>query len=211
MNLNKRFALVILFSLVCGFLSGCTAGPRYDVILRGGTIYDGSGDKPYVGDVAIDGDMIAALGDIGDASATIEIDVAGLAVAPGFVNMMSWANESLIEDGRSQSDIRQGVTLEIMGEGDSMGPLNDAMKAEMVSRQSDIRYDIEWTTLAEYLEFLERRGISPNVASFIGSATPRPLCDRTRGSRAHDRGTRPDAGSWFDSRWKTAHWVSPHP
>ena len=136
-------------------------------------IYDGSGGQPYVGDVAFDGDVIAALGDIGQATASTEIDVQGLAVAPGFVNMMSWANESLIEDGHSQSDIRQGVTLEIMGEGESMGPLNDVMKAEMVRLQSDIHYDIEWTTLAEYLEYLERRGISPNVASFIGAATPR--------------------------------------
>jgi len=94
-------------------------------------------------------------------------------VAPGFVNMMSWADESLIEDGRSQSDIRQGVTLEIMGEGESMGPLNDAMKAEMIRLQTDIRYDIEWTTLAEYLEYLELSGVSPNVASFIGTGTLR--------------------------------------
>jgi len=155
------------------FLVACSSPTSYDVILRGGTIYDGSGDTPYVGDLAFVDDKIAAIGDIGEATASIEIDVAGRAVAPGFVNMMSWANESLIEDGQSQSDIRQGVTLEIMGEGNSMGPLNGAMKAEMVSRQSDIRYDIEWTTLAEYLEFLERRGISPNVASFIGAATPR--------------------------------------
>ena len=145
----------------------------YDVILRGGTIYDGSGEKSYTGDVAISGDMIAAIGDVGDSSATLEINVAGLAVAPGFVNMMSWANESLIEDGRSQSDIRQGVTLEIMGEGSSMGPLNDKMKSELLESQSDVRYDVEWTTLAGYLEFLEQRGISPNVASFIGAATPR--------------------------------------
>jgi N-acyl-D-amino-acid deacylase len=145
----------------------------YDLILRGGKIYDGSGEAPYTGDVAFRGDLIAALGNIGEATAKTEIDAGGLAVAPGFVNMMSWANESLIEDGRSQSDIRQGVTLEIMGEGSSMGPLNDAMKAEMVSKQGDIRYDIEWTTLAEYLDYLERRGISPNVASFIGAATPR--------------------------------------
>ncbi|MCH8867043.1 MAG: D-aminoacylase [Proteobacteria bacterium] len=136
-------------------------------------IYDGSGKHAYVGDVAFNGDEIAALGDLGNATAAAEIDVEGLAVAPGFINMMSWANESLIEDGHSQSDIRQGVTLEIMGEGDSMGPLNDDMKAAMVRLQSDIRYDVEWTTLAEYLEFLERRGISPNVASFIGAATPR--------------------------------------
>jgi len=145
----------------------------YDLILRGGTIYDGSGEEPYVGDVAFNGDEIAALGDLGNATAAAEIDVEGLAVAPGFINMMSWANESLIEDGHSQSDIRQGVTLEIMGEGESMGPLNDDMKAAMVRLQSDIRYEVEWTTLAEYLEFLERRGISPNVASFIGAATPR--------------------------------------
>jgi N-acyl-D-amino-acid deacylase len=162
-------ATLILF----GLLSACTPPPSYDLILRGGTLYDGSGGKPFIGDVAIDGDSITALGDLGNAVATTEIDVSGLAVAPGFVNMMSWANESLIEDGRSQSNIRQGVTLEIMGEGNSMGPLNDAMKDEMRSLQSDIRYDIEWTTLDEYLEFLVERGVSPNVASFIGAATPR--------------------------------------
>jgi N-acyl-D-amino-acid deacylase len=163
----------IAIATVCGLLAACSPPASYDLILRGGDIYDGSGGDPFVGDVAIDGDTIVALGDIGDAKATIEIDVKGLAVAPGFVNMMSWANESLIEDGHSQSDIRQGVTLEIMGEGNSMGPLNESMKAEMADLQSDIRYDIEWTSLAEYLEFLERGGISPNVASFIGAATPR--------------------------------------
>ena len=163
----------IAIATVCGLLAACSPPASYDLILRGGDIYDGSGGDPFVGDVAIDGDTIVALGDIGDAKATIEIDVKGLAVAPGFVNMMSWANESLIEDGHSQSDIRQGVTLEIMGEGNSMGPLNASMKAEMADLQSDIRYDIEWTSLAEYLEFLERGGISPNVASFIGAATPR--------------------------------------
>lgn len=159
--------------VLVGLLSACTPPAKYDLILRGGTIYDGSGEQPYAGDVAIEGDAIAALGDLGNATAEAEIDVTGLAVAPGFINMMCWANESLIEDGRSQSDIRQGVTLEVMGEGHSMGPLSDMMKAEMLRRQSDIKYDIEWTTLAEYLEFLERRGISPNVASFIGAATPR--------------------------------------
>lgn len=158
---------------VCLFLSACAPPPSYDVILRGGTIYDGSADEPYTGDVAIDGDVIAAIGDVGRATATAEINADGLAVAPGFVNMLSWANESLLEDGRSQSDIRQGVTLEVMGEGNSMGPLNDTMKAEMRELQGDIRYDIEWTTLAEYLEHIERRGTSPNVASFIGAATPR--------------------------------------
>ncbi|MCH7831045.1 MAG: D-aminoacylase [Proteobacteria bacterium] len=161
------------FAALAVAISACAPPTSYDLVLRGGTIYDGSGAPPYVGDVAVNGDKIAALGDLGNATALSDIDVGGLAVAPGFVNMMSWANESLIEDGRSQSDIRQGVTLEIMGEGSSMGPLNDAMKAEMRRQQGDIRYDIEWTTLAEYLEFLERRGISPNVASFIGAATPR--------------------------------------
>jgi len=162
-------AALILF----GLLSACTPPQSHDLILRGGTIYDGSGGEPVVGDVAIDGDTIAALGDLGNAVATTDIDASGLAVAPGFINMMSWANESLIQDGRSQSNIRQGVTLEVMGEGSSMGPLNDAMKAEMVKLQSDIRYDIDWTTLDEYLEFLVDKGISPNVASFIGAATPR--------------------------------------
>ncbi|MCP5093649.1 MAG: D-aminoacylase [Gammaproteobacteria bacterium] len=169
----KCIGLATLAALACSFLAACSSPTPYDVILRGGTIYDGSGDQPYVGDVAILGDMIAAVGDIADATAPLDVDASGLAVAPGFVNMMSWANESLIEDGRSQSNIRQGVTLEIMGEGESMGPLNAAMKAEMVGLQTDIRYDIEWTTLAEYLEYLEQRGVSPNVASFIGSATPR--------------------------------------
>jgi N-acyl-D-amino-acid deacylase len=171
LRIERRLAVIALIAIVG--LSACTPPPSHDLILRGGTVYDGSGTAPYVGDVAIDGDTIVALGDIGKATAEVEIDVAGLAVAPGFVNMMSWANESLIEDGRSQSDIRQGVTLEIMGEGSSMGPLNDAMKEQMRSRQSEIRYDVEWTTLAGYLEYLERRGISPNVASFIGAATPR--------------------------------------
>jgi len=174
MKQTHRIGRLAVTTLVFyGFLSACTPPATYDLILRGGTIYDGSGEPSYVGDVALNGDVIAALGDLGNATARTEIGVQGLAVAPGFVNMMSWANESLIEDGRSQSDIRQGVTLEIMGEGSSMGPLNDEMKAEFARRQSDIHYDVEWTTLAEYLEFLERRGISPNVASFIGAATPR--------------------------------------
>ena len=162
-----------LVFLAVGLLSACAAPVQYDVILRNGTIYDGSGSPPYVGDLAINGDQIAAIGDLGRAEGRTEIDATGLAVAPGFINMMCWANESLIEDGRSQSDIRQGVTLEILGEGDSMGPLNQAMKDEMVRRQGDITYDVEWTTLDEYLQYLEDRGVSPNVASFIGSATPR--------------------------------------
>ena len=165
--------LVGLVFVAVGLISACAAPVHYDVILRNGTIYDGSGSTPYVGDLAINGDQIAAIGDLGRAEGQIVIDATGLAVAPGFINMMCWANESLIEDGRSQSDIRQGVTLEILGEGDSMGPLNQDMKDEMVRRQGDITYDVEWTTLDEYLQFLEDRGVAPNVASFIGSATPR--------------------------------------
>ena len=126
MKLTSRLSLLAVTTLVIlGSLSACTKPTSYDLILRGGTIYDGSGDKPYVGDLALNGDTIAALGNLGNATAKTEVDVQALAVAPGFVNMMSWANESLIEDGKSQSDIRQGVTLEIMGEGSSMGPLND--------------------------------------------------------------------------------------
>jgi len=174
MNLLLRIGrLAASVAVVLGFIAACSAADSYDVILRGGTIYDGSGGKPYIGDVALKGDTIAALGDLGDADAPMVIGVEGLAVAPGFINMLSWANESLIEDGRSQSDIRQGVTLEVMGEGASMGPLSDSMKAELLAQQSDVVYDIEWTTLGEYLEFLERRGISTNVASFIGAETPR--------------------------------------
>jgi len=171
-KLNRATPLILILATCC-WLTAHSAPESYDVILRGGTIYNGSGETPYTGDVAIRGDRIAALGDIGESSAALEINVAGMAVAPGFVNMMSWANESLIEDGKSQSNIRQGVTLEIMGEGSSMGPLNERMKQEMLDSQADIRYEIEWNTLAEYLEFLERRGVSPNVASFIGAATPR--------------------------------------
>ena len=144
----------------------------YDVVIRSGRIYDGSGGQSYVADVGIEGDRIAAIGKL-DADAALVIDAQGLAVAPGFINMLSWANESLIQDGRSQSDIRQGVTLEILGEGNSMGPLNAAMKRDMREAQGDIKFDIEWTTLGEYLEYLERRGVSTNVASFVGAATVR--------------------------------------
>ncbi len=145
----------------------------HDVVIRNGTIFDGSGSAPFVGDVAIEGDVIVGIGKLDNARGEIQIDALGLAVAPGFINMLSWATESLIADGRSQSDIRQGVTLEVMGEGWSMGPLNDAMKQEMLELQDDIKYEIEWTTLGEYLEYLVRRGVSCNVASFVGTATAR--------------------------------------
>lgn len=144
-----------------------------DVVIRNGTIHDGSGSDPFVGDVAVSGDVIAAVGSLPGVRGRLEIDAAGLAVAPGFINMLSWATESLIQDGRSQSDIRQGVTLEVMGEGTSMGPLSDKMKRDAVEQQGDVRYGIEWTTLGEYLEYLVRRGVSTNVASFVGATTVR--------------------------------------
>ena len=166
----KRVLALLLAALLTG---GATPDPTYDVVIRGGTIYDGGGGAPFTGDVAIEGDRIAAVAPRIEARGDREIDARGLAVAPGFINMLSWANESLIQDGRSQSDIRQGVTLEVMGEGWSMGPLNDEMRRRALARQSDIRYPIAWTTLGEYLEHLERRGIAPNVASFVGAATVR--------------------------------------
>lgn len=152
-------------------------GARYSVIIRGGTIYDGSGRAPFVGDVAIDNDRIAVVGTLDDSAQLakdgLAIDATGMAVAPGFINMLSWAGVSLIEDGRGLSDIRQGVTLEVMGEGTSSGPLNDEMKRYQLARQGDIRFDIEWTTLGQYLEYLEKRGVAPNVASFVGATTVR--------------------------------------
>ena len=144
----------------------------YDVIIKSGRIYDGSGGPAYAADIAIEGDSIAAIGQL-DTDADLVIDVEGLAVAPGFINMLSWANDTLIEDGRSQSDIRQGVTLEVMGEAFSMGPLNGMMKKDMLESQGDIKFSIRWTTLGEYLEYLERKGISTNVTSFVGASTVR--------------------------------------
>lgn len=165
--------LALLLS-IGGCATGTTARPdRYDVVIRGGTVYDGTGTPGVVADVAIEGDTIAAIGTLPPASGTREVNAAGMAVAPGFINMLSWANVSLIHDGRSQGGIRQGVTLEVMGEGSSMGPLTDSMRAEAIARQQDIKYDIPWTTLGEYLEFLERKGIATNVASFIGAGTVR--------------------------------------
>lgn len=154
-------------------LSACASQTRYDIVIRNGTLYDGSGGAPVRGDVAINGDSIVAVGDIGSATGSTEIDAAGLAVAPGFINMLSWADTRLIADGRSQSDIRQGVTLEVFGEGTSGGPLTAAMKAEILEQQGDIKYAIEWTTLAEFLDYLVTKGVSPNVASFVGATTVR--------------------------------------
>ena len=144
----------------------------HDVVIRGGSILDGSGRPGFIGDVAIDGDRITAVGRV-EGRGTREIDARDIVVAPGFINMLSWATDSLFADGRSQSDIRQGVTLEVFGEGWSLGPLNDRMKKERLEQQSDIRYDITWTTLAEALHHLVARGISTNIASFVGATTIR--------------------------------------
>jgi len=145
----------------------------YDVLIRNGRIIDGSGNPWVSGDVAIRGDRIVGIGDFNAAKAKTAIDATGLAVAPGFINMLSWSTESLIHDGRSQSEIRQGVTTEIMGEGESMGPVNDRVREHMIRQQIDIKYDIKWNSLAEYLQYLEKRGVSCNVASFIGATTVR--------------------------------------
>ncbi|MCA1602790.1 MAG: D-aminoacylase [Acidobacteria bacterium] len=145
----------------------------FEVIIKGGTVYDGTGGTPRRADVGIRGDRIVAIGDLKTAQAKTIIDARGMAVAPGFINMLSWSTESLIVDGRSQGEVRQGVTTQIMGEGWSMGPLNERMKKQVVAEQGDIKYDVEWTTLAEYLKYLERRGVSQNVASFVGATTVR--------------------------------------
>ena len=164
----------MLSSLLAAETSGSPQNPPdFDVIIRGGTVYDGTGAEPKNVDVAIRGDRIAEIGDLKTAKVKTVVDASGLAVAPGFINMLSWSNESLIQDGRSQSEIRQGVTTEIMGEGESMGPVNDRVREHMLREQSDIKYEIKWNTLAEYLRYLETRGVSCNVASFIGATTIR--------------------------------------
>lgn len=166
----KRF----LFPLAMLMIAGCNPPAQpFDVIIRAGAIYDGTGADPAYADLGIRADTISFIGDLSSANGVLEIDATGKAVAPGFINMLSWAPVTLIEDGRSQSDIRQGVTLEIFGEGESMGPLNETMKTEMRESQGDIKYDVSWTTLGEYLQYMEDRGVSPNIASFVGATTVR--------------------------------------
>jgi N-acyl-D-amino-acid deacylase len=165
----KRTMTLVVLALLCAC---ATSRPAYDVVIRNGLLYDGSGVDPTPGDVAIRGDRIAAVGKV-DGHGRTEIDAHGMAVAPGFINIMSHAEESLIADGRAMADVKQGVTLEIFGEGESPGPLTPAMKKEALEAQGDIKYPIDWTTLDEYLRSLVRRGVSPNVASFLGAANPR--------------------------------------
>jgi N-acyl-D-amino-acid deacylase len=165
-TIRTIFLLLVIFW-------GCSAPQKYDVLIKNGQIFDGSGSASFTGDIGINADTIAKIGNLKNERARLEIDAKGLDVAPGFINMLSWANESLIADGRSQSDIRQGVTLEVLGEGESMGPLSNKMKKELIRQQTDIKYDINWKSLGEYLDFLEKKGVSPNIASFVGAATLR--------------------------------------
>jgi len=172
---------MFLWQISCAAFSACAfvlsanaqSPAAYDVVIKGGTVYDGSGAKGRIADVGIRGDRIAGVGEFANAEAKSVIDAHALAVAPGFVNMLSWSTESLIKDGRAQSEIRQGVTTEVMGEGESMGPLNERMKKRIVEQQKDIKFEIKWNTLAEYLRYLETRGVSCNVASFLGATTVR--------------------------------------
>jgi N-acyl-D-amino-acid deacylase len=164
-------ALVLLAA--AALVSRSEAATRHDVVIRGGTIFDGSGGEPFPGEVAIDGDRIVYVGPPRGLKGRTEVDARGKAVAPGFINMLSWSNESLIHDGLGQSELRQGVTLQVMGEGWSMGPLNERMRELAVRRQVDVRYPVDWTTLGEYLAKLEARGVAQNVASFVGATTVR--------------------------------------
>lgn len=168
---------VAIAALAAALLRGSVANgaepATYDVLIRNGMIYDGSGGQPFSGDIGIKGDRIVYAGPSRPATAGKVVDANGLAVSPGFINMLSWATESLLVDGLGQSDLRQGITLEVMGEGWSMGPLNDRMKKQAVEQQGDIKYPIEWTTLGDYLSLLEHRGTAMNVASFVGATTVR--------------------------------------
>ena len=161
--------------LACGVRANESSPPSHepDVLIKGGTVYDGTGAEGHIADVAIRGDRVAGVGNFANSQAKRVIDARGLAVAPGFINMLSWSTESLIQDGRSQSEIRQGVTTEIMGEGESMGPLNERMKKRILEQQKDIKYEIKWNTLSENLRYLQSRGVSCNVASFLGATTVR--------------------------------------
>ena len=163
-----------VIALACFALPGIAAADKipYDTVIRSGLVYDGSGAKPYIGDLAIQGDRIVYVGKRAPGKGRTEIDAHGKAIAPGFVNMLAHPEESLLVDGRALSDLRQGVTLEVMGEM-SMGPLNTAMKKDITRQQVDVHYDVDWTTLGEYLDTLQRRGVTPNFASFVGAGTVR--------------------------------------
>ncbi len=170
----SNLSIAFLLGLAMTAASAESPSPaEFDVIIKGGTVYDGTGGEGRKADVALRGDRIVGVGDFQNAKAKNVLDANGLAVAPGFINMLSWSVQSLIVDGRSQSEIRQGVTTEIFGEGESMGPVNDRVREHMLREQTDFKYDIKWNTLAEYLQYLEKRGVSCNVASFLGATTIR--------------------------------------
>jgi N-acyl-D-amino-acid deacylase len=165
--------LILTFSLLSLVFALSPKANDFDTIIRGGTVYDGSGGPGIKADVGIKADRIAKIGDLSKSTADTVIDATGMAVAPGFINMLSWSTESLIIDPRSMGELKQGVTTQIFGEGDSMGPLNDRMKVWMKSEQGDLKYEIQWTSLADYLNFLEKKGVSQNVASYLGATTVR--------------------------------------
>ena len=175
MRKTSLLALTMLLFGGCAPLADATVEtvPSYDVIIRNGTVYDGTGSEGKLSDLAVSGDRIVKIGPRFPGKGKTEIDATGMAVTPGFINMLSWATTSLIADGRSLSDIKQGVTLEVFGEGWSMGPLNEEMKEQELADMGELKYDIDWTTLGEYLESLQRRGVSTNVASFLGATTLR--------------------------------------
>ncbi|MFT4737422.1 MAG: N-acyl-D-amino-acid deacylase [Cyclobacteriaceae bacterium] len=163
--------LIFLTTIILFF--GCTQKPDYDLIIHNALVYDGTGSPAWLGDLAVVADTIAAMGDLSQQKGVVELDAKGSSLAPGFINMLSWANVSLLHDGRSMSDIKQGVTLEVMGEGRSMGPWSEEMVEEVAANQTDIKYDIKWRTLGQYLTYLEEKGVSTNIASFVGNGTVR--------------------------------------
>ncbi|MCU0327325.1 MAG: hypothetical protein MUF45_19245 [Spirosomaceae bacterium] len=166
---------ISLFIISIFTIIACKQESKYDTIIKNGLVYDGNGGKPIRADIAIKADTVAFIGDLSKESALQIVDAKGMAVAPGFVNMLSWSTESLIHDGRSLSELTQGVTLEVMGEGDSMGPLTDSMVVDFERMQGSIKYKVEWKTLGGYLSYLEKRGVSTNVASFVGASTVRAM------------------------------------
>ena len=176
MRLSRILFVVVVWLLAFSIDSRSTSSSQptpFDVVIRGGTVYDGTGAPGRRADVGIQGDRIAAIGDLSGLPATTTVDATGLAVTPGFINMLSWSTESLLIDGRSQGEIREGVTTQIFGEGSSMGPLTPEMKRRAIEQMGDLKYSITWTSLSEYLKQLEERGISQNVASFVGATTIR--------------------------------------
>ena len=171
---SKLLLGVVAIGAVLWFAYDRTAPTvQYDLVISGGTVYDGSGDAPYAANIAVNGDRIVGIGDIDPKHGKASIDASGKAVAPGFINVLSWSTESLLVDGRSQGDIRQGVTTEVFGEGNTMGPINAEMRLEMIERQGDLKFDVPWTSFGDYLMHLEDKGVSPNVASYLGATTVR--------------------------------------